>query len=284
MKNTFYILTLIVTISFTSCGIGQGNAKLSTDNYLIVRKNDFRKYKIDSISVSIFENIYHDKVIKDWISIFNIDTAFLTINKNLKQTFNLNLNGTFKNEYIIKKNFTFYNDSESVIYDNEKYYYSYDYNVNKKIVESYLGSFNINNGNIDCFFKIKYNYFRNNSLLSQEEETDTDHEYPTICYLYNKQWQLIGYYKSYKDIDKDSLCKEINDSVNFYGYQKFNNNINTPFWNKIIEESYVKVKNKELLINGKPIKQFLTSIGKQNVNHIIFEITDNYYFFYNIID
>ncbi|MDB5153067.1 MAG: hypothetical protein JWR54_1818 [Mucilaginibacter sp.] len=53
---------------------------------------------------------------------------------------------------------------------------------------------------------------------------------------------------------------------------------------KIIDDCYFPIKNKGLLVNGKQIKEFLSQIGKSDKKYIVFEIAENYFLFYKVID
>ena len=111
-----------------------------------------------------------------------------------------------------------------------------------------------------------------------------------VYYVYNGN-KLIGFYpaKEYDEIKKkeDSIYYQSKIlEVEKIGFKNFSKKYfsNPVVYNKIIDDCYEPVKNEQLLINGKPIKTFLESIGKKDADHIIFEVADNYFLFYKIIE
>jgi hypothetical protein len=263
----------------------------ATDNHfenIIFSKNDIKRYKIESIVDSVFNNIYFEGLIN---FLYNENINSLTFHNIYFK------DGRFLDENAYVKNCMMDFDAKLLIYGEgrnltEKVYLDKKYKNTKLVqIDCGLPVLGLESGfseedssyqipSFEPLCNIFFNYSTNNKLLSQE--TINCEKQPNIYYLYNTQWELIGYYKTYNV--NDSIAKGIKDDFTSQGYQKFNDKINTPFWSKIVENSYYPVKNNQLFVNKKPIKDFLASIGKRDYKYIIFEITDNYYFFYKLID
>ena len=109
-------------------------------------------------------------------------------------------------------------------------------------------------------------------------------------FLYNEN-KLIGYFSS-----KEDFANKHNKADSIYygnkmlelqkiGFDNFKKKYFTPeVYKKVIEDCYEPVKNNQLLINNKPIKTFLSKIGKADTKYIVFEIADNYFLFYKLLD
>jgi hypothetical protein len=108
-------------------------------------------------------------------------------------------------------------------------------------------------------------------------------------FLYSKN-DLIGYFPRDENIEYANLSDTIYsdnklNELKKIGLDKFRNKYFTEaVYKKVIDDSYLPIKNKELLVNGKPIKEFLSKIGKGDVKYIVFEISDNNFLFYKITD
>ncbi len=116
------------------------------------------------------------------------------------------------------------------------------------------------------------------------------HENRRTYFLYNKN-ALIGLYpvKAESAITADKsdtiYSKEKVQELKKIGLDKFSDKyFKGDVYKKIIDDCYFPIKNKELLVNGKPIKEFLSQIGKSDKKYIVFEIAENYFLFYKVIN
>jgi len=138
-----------------------------------------------------------------------------------------------------------------------------------------------------CFRKYFYNLDGKLNYFSTGYTGGNDTS--NIYYLY-KNDTLIGYYPA-KDKNfqgewnkSDSIYyeKKIREAKTI-GFEKFREKyLQGEVLEKVIDDCYVPIKNEQLLINGRPIKEFLSHIGKFDVQYIIFEVADNYFLFYKI--
>lgn len=180
--------------------------------------------------------------------------------------------------------------------DMTKYIYSLDGKLSHKI------NYEIDeNGQIALSYSI--NSQIKDSILKEcmiIHDTDSDLtlsslgaiEISRIYFLYDDD-KLIGYYPA-KDYRKVSL--RLNTSDTIYNADKVTEikKIKTKEFGKkyftekifksVLADCYMPVKNNELLINRRPVKEFLSGIGKGNTHYLILEIADNYFLFYKIID
>jgi len=139
-------------------------------------------------------------------------------------------------------------------------------------------------------YKCTTNYFYDSANRLIRKIINKDQDNFATYYIYNGD-KLIGLYpaKKYDEIDNKEDSIYLNTKIleiEKTGFENFSKKYftNKILYSKVIEDNYEHVKNEQLLVNGKPIKTFLESIGKKDANHIIFEIADNYFLFYKIID
>jgi hypothetical protein len=125
--------------------------------------------------------------------------------------------------------------------------------------------------------RIFYDMYNNNDSIN------------TMYYLYKNNC-LIGYYpaktKSYYGLTVSDTI--YNDDklleIKTIGFEKLSEKyLHGELLKKVIDDCYEPVKSEQLLINGKPIKEFLMSIGKSDAQYIILEVADNYFLYYKII-
>ena len=108
-------------------------------------------------------------------------------------------------------------------------------------------------------------------------------------FLYDKKEMLIAYFPAkeysnyYNDLDLIYSYNMLNQ-IQAKGFGRFKEKyLQGEVLKKVIDDCYTQVENEQLLINGKPIKEFLADIGKADVRYIVFEVADNYFLFYKII-
>ena len=109
-------------------------------------------------------------------------------------------------------------------------------------------------------------------------------------YFLYKDQNLIGYYPAKND---GAISDNTSDSIYYQnkiqelrkmGFENFKSKYFTKeVYEKIIDDCYVPIKNNQLLVNGKPVKQFLSKTRKIDFKYIVFEIADNCFIFYKII-
>jgi len=140
------------------------------------------------------------------------------------------------------------------------------------------------------WYEIIYNYHKNGKVNYYIPKSSKGMGLP-IYYLYNVAGDLIGYFPA-KNEEMDDLLQT--DTIYYtnkiqelkeIGFEKFSKKyLHGEILKKVIEDCYVPIRNEQLLINGKSIKEFLANIGKTDVQYVIFEVADNYFLFYKIID
>jgi len=110
-----------------------------------------------------------------------------------------------------------------------------------------------------------------------------------IYCLYHKN-RLIGLYPE-KDLSQiidtskeDTIYSQQKIAeLKKIGFTKFSEKyFNKKVWGKIVCDNYIHIKKNELLINNKPIKEFLLEHKIPNKKNVAIEIADNDFLYYNI--
>ena len=160
--------------------------------------------------------------------------------------------------------YTYMNDEgyyeTDVDYDNLRKYF---YNLDGKLSYCSIGYIE---GNDTIFSSNIYFLYSNDNLIGY---------YPAKCKNFNGKWN-----------ESDSIYyeKKIKE-VKIIGFEKFKEKyLQNEVLEKVIDDCYVPIRSEQLLINGKPIKEFLSGTGNPDAQYIIFEVTDNYFLFYKITD
>lgn len=137
-----------------------------------------------------------------------------------------------------------------------------------------------------------------NTIMKSTESTKLSNLLTSInaeerkrTYFIYRDENLIGFYPAknagaMSDNMADSIYyqKKI-EELRKIGFKSFRNKYFTKeVYKKILDDCYIPIKNNQLFVNGSPIKQFLSKMGKPDVKYIVFEIADNYFLFYKIID
>ncbi|MDB5157702.1 MAG: hypothetical protein JWR50_2409 [Mucilaginibacter sp.] len=168
--------------------------------------------------------------------------------KNKKLVSSVQINSHYNEDYTVEQNY--------------EYFYKYFYNSN--------GSIN------------RYSIFNKDG----KRTTKTG----SVYYLYNNSG-LIGYFPA-----KNEASEKIDQSDTIYfqsklnelkkiGMEKFKQKyFKGDIYKKVIADCYLPIKNEDLLINGKPVKYFLSKIKMSNVKYLVFEFLDNRFLFYKLID
>lgn len=185
----------------------------------------------------------------------------------------------------------------------QQYYINYQYR-NKKLIYAITGSYFRDTYN-DLWLS-KYYYFPDGRLRyraafqldehggvrKKKTQAGVDTVERSVTYYMYLDKQLIGYFPA-KDYRIDDL--EVSDSIysgekiaelKQIGIESFSKKYfnKKQVYNKVIDDCYTAVSNKQLLVNGKPVRQFLTTMRKREADHIVFEIADNYFIFFRITD
>jgi hypothetical protein len=138
---------------------------------------------------------------------------------------------------------------------------------------------------IDCF-----GTEWNNSPVGDlyEHYCTLENEKKRKYFIYDKNDMLIAYYPAkeygnYYDSLDTIYSYNMFNQIQANGFENFCYYLHSEVLAKIIEDCYTPIKSEQLLINGKPIKEFLMSIGKSDAQYIILEVADNYFLYYKII-
>jgi len=133
-------------------------------------------------------------------------------------------------------------------------------------------------------------FYNKNGILDYQKNIGNGSNVVLKYYIHNPHGRVIGYFPA-----KDAAELKIDSSDNIYSYEslvkiqrtgfsKFASNLPMGVYNKIINDCYANVKNNDLLVNGAPIKTFLKKIGAREKKYIVFEIAENYFIFFKLID
>ena len=171
---------------------------------------------------------------------------------------------------------------------------------NKKLVSSvqinsHYDTYKKGNYTVEQNYEDFYKYFYNsNGSINRYSISNKDGkrtvETGSIYYLYNKS-ELIGYFPA-----KNENSESTDQSDTIYsqpklkelkkiGIEKFKQKyFKGETYKKVIADCYQPIKNEDLLINGRSIKYFLSKIKMSNVKYLVFEVLDNRFVFYKLVD
>lgn len=271
-------------------------AKVYSQEFLVINKNNFKTFDIQTISDLNSTPIGN-------CNCANIDSCAHTY--------------FFKDGKLIRE--SFYNDLNEKVYTDEYYYFGDKLKTRTKDLgggqEKHTINYQYKNGkmvssvtthslyyldkdgyytSVDTYEDFyKYSYDSENRLErrtmfnSEDSRTMID---STKYYLY-KENSLIGYYPAKNE---NEITNQAADSIyytgklielNRIGLDSFSKKyFNESIYRKIVNDCYKHISNNEFLINGHPVKEFLIKIGKVDSQYIVLEVADNYFLFYKLTD
>ncbi len=133
-------------------------------------------------------------------------------------------------------------------------------------------------------------YYNSHGKLDYAEISNSSDGIQRRYYLYDKN-EIVGYFPS-ENKNRDELIPSmvLFDQkkllqLNEVGIDAFKKKYFTKtIQDSIINNCYTPIVNSQFLINDKPVKEFLKKMGKVNTKYIVFEIADNYFLFYKLLD
>ncbi len=174
------------------------------------------------------------------------------------------------------------------VYRNSKIFSSYQ--TNSRYDLNSRGDYGSDSG----YDNVRKYYYDNQNRLTKivfyESDGKKQVEAGLKYYLYQNN-NLIGFFPAK---DENTLTSLLPDSIYYerklvelrkIGLNAFKAKyFSKEVYDKVIDDSYVPLSRNELLINNKPISLFLKGINKVKEKYIVFEVADNYFLFYKLID
>jgi len=179
-------------------------------------------------------------------------------------------------------------------YDIEKEVMKYVYNRQGKLVRNvddlFTNSPDVDAGivsNISDSSVTTYTYDPKGRILYTQKEGELQ-----TAYLYVDD-NMVGYYpaKDYRKLPENGILSDTIYSEKYIkefrtlGFEAFSKQYFTrDVYKNLLIDCYRPIKNNELLINGKPIQNFLAINRKSAAQFIILEVADNSFMYFRLID
>ena len=306
MKNLFFI---ILCFCFSSCISNAQDTPV-----FVIYKTDLKKYGIENIKAlncKAFIEPYSVEAKNSSGAFEETDTYTIHFTNGRLTEINSNYISYIKYDYLDSLYLEWWKQRKAYGEKTSKYMDSL-LNASLTNVNGFYIHDRDGGGNRNIWPCFTYEYQGNLKSISVDDCTDNTREFVSeINFYYNEnakiQWSklaysedtiithylykensLVGYYpaKQRQSLPADSIYSPAKlQELQKIGFDSFKKKYFTPeVYKKVIEDCYEPVKNSQLLINNKSITEFLNKIGKNGMKYIVFEITDNYFLFYKIID